>query len=125
MKELIDELTRQLGINATQAQSGAGILFKAAQEKLGAGEFQKMLGAVPGVADLVMQAPATGGGGLLGGLASAFGGNAALLAKVVSGFSNLGLSVDTAKRFVPIVLDYLRKYVGPETASRIEAALRT
>lgn len=125
MKELIDELTRQLGINAAQAQSGAGILFKAAQEKLGAGEFQQMLGAVPGVADLLTQAPSTGGGGLLGGLASAFGGNAALLAKVVSGFSNLGLSVDTAKRFVPIVLDHLRKHVGPETASRIEAALRT
>ncbi len=125
MKELIDELTRQLGINATQAQSGAGILFKAAQEKLGAGEFQKMLGAVPGVADLLKHAPSAGGGGLLGGLASAFGGNAALLAKVVTGFSTLGLPVDTAKKFVPIVLEYLRKHVGPDTASKIEAALRT
>jgi Protein of unknown function VcgC/VcgE (DUF2780) len=124
MKELIDELTRQLGINATQAQSGAGILFKAAQEKLGAGEFQKMLGAVPGVADLLKHAPSSGGG-LLGGLASAFGGNAALFAKVVTGFSALGLPVDTAKKFVPIVLEYLRKHVGPDTASKIEAALRT
>jgi len=124
MKELFDSLCGQLGIDATQAQSGAAILFKAAEDKLGSDEFQKLLGGVPGLSDLVKQAPAGGGGGLLGGLASALGGNAAILANVVSGFSKLGLSVDTAKKCVPIVIDFLRKHVSPDVVAKIEAALR-
>lgn len=126
MQELIDQLTKQLGINAGQAQSGAGILFNAAKEKLGGGEFQKLLGSVPGIGDLLKHAPAAGGGGgLLGGLASAIGGNAAMLANVVSGFSKIGLTPDMAKRFVPIVLDFLRKHVSPDVIAKIESALRS
>ena len=64
------------------------------------------------------------GGGLLGGLTSALGGNAAMLANVVSGFSKLGLSADTAKKFVPIILDFLRKHVAADVVTKIEAALR-
>jgi hypothetical protein len=124
VQELVDQLTRQLGINPAQAQSGAGILFKAARDKMGSGEFQKLLGGVPGVTDLVKLAPASGGSGLLGGLASALGGNAALLANVVSGFSKLGMSADVAKKFMPIVLDYLHKHAGAEVVAKVEAALR-
>ncbi len=123
MQELFDSLSRQLGIDATQAQSGAAILFKAAQDKLGSDEFQKLLGGVPGLNDLLQQAPASGGG-LLGGLASALGGNAAILANLVSGFSKVGLSIDTARKFVPIVIDFLRKHVSPDVVAKIEAALR-
>ncbi len=61
---------------------------------------------------------------MLGGLASALGGNAAILANLVSGFSKLGLSVDTARKFVPIVIDFLRKHVSPDVVAKIEAALR-
>lgn len=124
MQELVDQLTRELGINAAQAQSGAGILFKAARDKLGGAEFQKLLGGVPGVADLLKLAPTPDGGGLLGGLASALGGNAALLANVAAGFSKLGMSVDLAKKFVPVVLAYLRKHAGAEAVARVESALR-
>lgn len=124
MQELVDQLTRELGINAAQAQLGAGILFKAAREKLGGAEFQKLLGGVPGVPDLVKLAPAPGGGGLLGGLTSALGGNAALLATVAAGFSKLGMSTDLAKKFVPVVLAYVRKHAGAEVVAKVEAALR-
>ena len=125
MQELLDQLTRELGIKPAQAQSGAGILFKAARDKLGGAEFQKLLGGVPGVGDLVKLAPAAeGGGGLLGGLASALGGNAAMLANVVSGFSKLGMSADLAKKFVPIVLAYLRQHAGADVVAKVEAALR-
>src|SRR3982750_2642738 len=102
MNELIQMLTNDLGVNAQQAEGGAGVLFKAAQDKLGAGEFGKLLGAVPGIGDLMRKAPAAGGGGLgglLGGLAGAVGGNAALIANVVGGFGKLGLTTDHAKKF--------------------------
>ncbi len=127
MKELIDMLTGALGVNASQAEGGAAVLFKAAKEKLGDGEFGKLLGGVPGISDLLNKAPASGGGGLgglLGGLAGAMGGNAKLISTIVGGFGKLGLTTDDAKRFVPIVLDFLRKKVGPDVVSKLESTLR-
>ncbi|HEX6398021.1 MAG TPA: DUF2780 domain-containing protein [Steroidobacteraceae bacterium] len=126
MKELIDMLTGALGVNATQAEGGAAVLFKAARDKLGDGEFSKLLGGVPGLSDLVKKAPASGGGlgGLLGGLAGAVGGNAALISTVVGGFSKLGLGTDDAKRFVPVIMNFLHKKVGPAVVSKLEKTLR-
>jgi hypothetical protein len=127
MKELIDMLTKNLGVNAGQAEGGAGVLFKAAKDKLGGAEFDKLLGGVPGVSDLLKKAPAAGGGGLgglLGGLAGAVGGNAGLIATVVGGFGKLGLTTDHAKRFVPIILTFLRSKVGPDVVTRLEQTLK-
>jgi hypothetical protein len=127
MKELIDMLTGALGVKANQAEGGAAVLFKAAKDKLGDAEFSKLLGDVPGLPDLMKKAPASGGGGfggLLGGIAGAMGGNAALISTVVGGFGKLGLSTDDAKRFVPVVLDFLRKKVGPDVVSKLEKTLR-
>lgn len=123
MKDLVTELSRKLRINEVQAQGGAGILFKAAKERLGGKEFDRMLGAVPGIETLIQQAPKSGGG-LLGGLASLAGANAALLATIVSGFSKLNMTSDQAQKFVPVILDNLRAKVGPETVSKLEKTLR-
>jgi hypothetical protein len=123
MKDLITELSQKLMINEAQATGGVAVLFKAAKDKLGSAEFDRMLGSVPGVASLVQNAP-KGGGGLLGGLASLAGGNAALLATIVSGFSKLNMSSDQAQKFVPIMLDNLRAKLGNETVSKLEKTLR-
>lgn len=124
MKELIELLSQQLKIDERQAQGGAAILFKAAKDKLGGVEFSKMLSSVAGVEALVKKAPQSGGG-LLGGLAALAGGNTALIANIVSGFSKLNLSTDHAQKFVPIMLDFLRTKVGPDVVSRLEKTLRT
>jgi hypothetical protein len=128
MKELIDALTKKLGVNASQAEGGAAVLFKAAKDKLGGGEFDQLLGGIPGLGDLMKKAPAAGGGGLgglLGGLAGAVGGNAALISTIVNGFGKLGLGVDDAKRFAPVIMDFLRSKAGPDVAAKIEKALRS
>ena len=126
MKELIDMLTGALGVNAAQAEGGAAVLFKAAKGKLGDGEFSRLLGGVPGLPELLQKAPASGGGlgGLLGSLAGAVGGNAALIGTIVGGFGKLGLGVDDARRFAPVIMDFVRSKVGPEVASRLEKILR-
>jgi uncharacterized protein VcgC/VcgE DUF2780 len=127
MKELIDQLTKNLGVTGAQAEGGAAVLFKAAKDKLGAADFDKMLGGVAGLGDLMKKAPASGGGGLgglLGGLAGAMGGNAALISTIVGGFGKLGLTVDDAKRFAPVMMGFLRGKVGPDVAAKIEKALR-
>lgn len=126
MKELIDSLVKQLGVSGAQAEGGAAVLFKAAKDKLGAAEFDKLLGGVPGLGDLLSKAPATGGGlgGLLGGLAGAVGGNAKLISTIMGGFSKLGLTVEDAKRFAPVVMNFLRSKVGPDVAAKLEQTLR-
>jgi hypothetical protein len=127
MKELVDMLTRNLGIDGKQAEGGAAVLFNAAKEKLGSGEFGKLLGNVPGLSDLMHKAPAAGGGGLggmLGGLAGAMGGNVGLIANIVSGFGKLGLKADDAKKFVPVILDFLRTKVSPDVVTKLEQTLR-
>lgn len=123
MQELISRLSQQLKIDERQARGGAAILFKAARDKLGGAEFDKMLGSVSGMDALIKQAPQSGGG-LLGGLASLAGGNAALIATIVSGFSKLNLSTEDAQKFVPIVLDYLHGQVGPDAVGKLERTLR-
>jgi Protein of unknown function VcgC/VcgE (DUF2780) len=125
MKELVDMLTGTLGIDGSQAEGGAAVLFNAAKDKLGGAEFGKLLGGVPGLTDLMQKAPATGGlGGMLGGLAGAMGGNAALIAKVVGGFGKLGLKAEDARKFLPVILEFLRTKVGPDVVSKLEHTLR-
>lgn len=127
MKELIDNLSRNLGIDGAQAEGGAAVLFKAARDKLGGEEFGRLLGGVPGMSELLGKAPAPGGGGLgglLGGLAGAMGGNAGAVAAVLQGFGKLGLTADHARRFAPIILEFLRTQVGPDVVSKLEKTLR-
>ena len=126
MKELIDMLVKQLGVSDTQAEGGAAVLFKAAKDKLGAAEFDKLLGGLPGLGDLLTKAPGAGGGlgGLLGGLAGAVGGTAKLISTIMGGFSKLGLTVEDAKRFAPVVMNFLRSKVGPDVAAKLEQTLR-
>lgn len=126
MKELIDTLVSQLGVTPAQARGGSGAILRAAQEKLGAGEYAKLLGGIPGLDGLVREAPAAGGlGKLFGGLASAMGGgNAAILANVVSAFSQLGLSTDDAKKFLTVMEGVLRQRIGDEGVAKLEKAIR-
>jgi len=126
MKELVDMLTKNLGVNGAQAEGGAAVLFKAARDKLGGAEFDQLLGGLPGLGDLMKKAPASGGGlgGMLGGLASAVGGNAGLIATIVGGFGKLGLTTDHAKKFVPVIMQFLNTKVGPDVVSRLEKTLR-
>jgi hypothetical protein len=124
MQELISLLMQRLNVDGGQAAGGAGILFRAAKEKLGSSEFTSMLGSVPGLDSLVARAPQAKAGGLLGGIASFAGGNAAIVMGIVSGFSKLGLTSDHAQRFVPVILEYLRTQVGPDVVSKLEKTLR-
>ncbi len=125
MKELVEKLVTQLQVDEKQATGGAAVLFKAARDKLGADEFGKLLGKVAGIDALIGQAPIAGGmGKLFGGFASALGGNAALLASVVSGFGKLGLTAEHAQKFVPVILDHLRASIGKASVDKLEKTLR-
>jgi hypothetical protein len=126
MKELVELLTSRLNVNPAQASGGAAILFKAAQDKLGANQFRQLLGGVPGVDDLLRQVPNSGGASrLLGGLAGALGGgNAATIATIVTGFGKLGLTPEHAKQFAPVIMEFLHDKVGKDAVDTLERSLR-
>ncbi len=127
MMELVQQLVAGAGVSASQAEGGAGLLFGLVKEKLSAGEFARVADAVPGVDGLIDTAPETGGGlgGLLGGVASALGGQElGNIASLASGFSKLDLDAGMIGKFVPIVLDYLQSRGGGDLVSLVKSVLQ-
>ena len=126
--ELIQQITQRLNVNEEQAQGGAGLIFKMAQEKLGDGKFAQVASAVPGVSSLIGTAPQGGGGiaGAIGGLTGAMGasGNVANMASLAGGFSQLGLNPGMATKFVPIILSFVQNQGGDEVKNILAGVLK-
>jgi hypothetical protein len=120
--ELVDQLTKALGISDAQAQGGAGLLFKLAKDKLGTSEFSQLSAAVPEVDSLLNAAPSSGG--LLGGLGKMLGGSSGGLAGLTGGFSNLGMDTGMAAKFVPIILQFVQTKGGDPLKMLLEKALK-
>jgi hypothetical protein len=120
--ELIDQLSKNLGVSETQAQGGAGLLFKQAKEKLGGDDFSKVSAAVPGLDSLISAAPASGGG-MMGGITKMFGG-AGGIAGLAGGFSKLGLDSGMIGKFVPIILSFVQSKGGDGVKSILEKVLK-
>ncbi|MFT5240534.1 MAG: hypothetical protein ACI9OU_002767 [Candidatus Promineifilaceae bacterium] len=115
MDTLIAKLVSELGIGEDQAKGGAGLLFKIAKEKLSGTDFSSLAGALGNVDDLIKASPDSGGGGakLLGGLASAIGGDKmAVLAQLATGFSALNLDKSLIPKFATIVGDVVQEKSG-------------
>ena len=127
--ELVRVLVDSLGVSEDQAQGGAGLLFKLAQDKLGDGEFAQIADIVPGLDDMLAAAPGDGGGGLMGavgGLMSSLGGgagNLGALATLAGGFDKLGLDSGMIGRFVPVLLDFVRDRGGDGVADMLGKVL--
>lgn len=121
--DLVKLLSSQLGISEEQAKGGTGLLLKLAKDKLGSGDFQKVAGAIPGAENMISSAP-DAGGGLMGMIGSAIGGQAGDLAKLASGFDKLGLSPDMIQKFVPVILEFLKQGGGEEAANALQEAVK-
>jgi len=137
--ELVNLLTQQLGINSQQASGGLGLLMGAAQSKLG-GDFGQIAKVMPGVEQVIQQAPkpeaaagVAGGGvggvlgavsGLLGGKSGGALGSVGTLASLAGGFKQLGLGTDVVGKFLPVVLGYVQSKGGDASRSLLEGALK-
>jgi hypothetical protein len=125
--ELLQMLTSQLGVTDSQAQGGAGLLFKLAKENLSSDDFEKVASAVPEIDSLLSSAPESGGmSGLLGGLASSFGGSSQLgnLASLAGGFKKLDMDSGLVAQFIPIVLSYVQSQGGDAVRDLLAKALK-
>ena len=128
--ELIQQLTQGLQVDETQAKGGAGLIFKMAKEQLGDGEFAQVANAVPGIGNLIGEAPNGGKGiaGAIGGLAGAMGGGSggqlSNMAALAGGFSQLGLNPAMASKFIPIILSFTQSKGGDGVKNILAGVLK-
>jgi hypothetical protein len=128
MDDLIKELTGKLGVNRKQAQGGLVAILRAGQQTLSARDFAEFVREVPGADKLLSNAPppsmlsslAGGLGSLLGGRSSTTGRWAGLAAS----FAELGVDLDTAKKFGPIVMEHVRRHGGDDLLDKLKDALK-
>src|SRR4051794_3566989 len=122
MDDLVRRLTTQLGITADQARGGLVALLRTGQQNMGRQDFEQFAAKVPGANELLKSAaPASALSSLAGGLGSLLGGKtgAGRWAGLATTFTGLGIDLGTARRFGPIVLDYVREHGGEELVEKM------
>lgn len=126
LSDFIGMASKQLGISAGAAESGAGGLFAMLKDKVGAADFGKVAAAIPGVEDAMRKAP-TGGGGALGGLMAAagkvLGGSAGQAATVGAMLQKAGIGTDKAQGFAAMLFNFVRSKLSPELLTSIMGKL--
>ncbi len=137
MKELIDLVTSQLGVNSDQAEGGVGLMLNAAKSKLG-GEFSQITDAIPGLDGLISkgaslaseetEAPKAAGGlmGMISNLTGGKGklGQLAAMASLAGGFKKLGLDAGMVTKFAPVVMGFMKTKGGDTVKNLMEKALK-
>ena len=127
MNELIKRLTKELGVSKAQAQGGLVALLRAGQQNMARADFEQFVADVPGADELLKKAPPPSTlSSLAGGLGSLFGGRSSpgRWAGLAASFTELGVDIDTAKKFGPIVIDYVRHHGGENLVKQMRAALK-
>jgi hypothetical protein len=127
MDDLIRKLTKDLGVSKEQARGGVIALLRAGQQNLSPSDFKAFVADVPGADKLLEKAPPPSAlSSLAGGIGSLFGGKTAAgrWAGLAASFTELGVDLNTAKKFGPIVIEHVRQHGGEDLVDKIRVALR-
>jgi hypothetical protein len=106
-------LTKQLGVTDTQASGGVGSMLKLAQEKLAAGDFDKIAKAIPGSDKYLASAKQLLGGANVGDKSG-----------LQSAFSKLGMSPSMVDKFTPIVTQFVGGTGGEQAKNLLAGVLK-
>ena len=127
MDDLIRKLTKDLGVSKDQARGGVVALLRAGQQNLSPKDFKAFVADVPGADKLLKNAPPPSAlSSLAGGIGSLFGGKTAAgrWAGFAASFTELGVDLDTARKFGPIVIEHVRQHGGEDLVDKIKVALK-
>lgn len=127
MDDLIKRLTKELGVTKPQARGGLVALLRAGQQNMARKDFEQFVADIPGADKLLKTAPPPSTlSSLAGGLGSLLGGRSAAgrWAGLAASFTELGIDIDTAKKFGPVVIDYVRKHGGENLVEQMKVALK-
>lgn len=126
MDDLIRKLSKDLGVSKDQARGGLVALLREGQRNLSRRDFEQFVADIPGADKLLKAAPPPSTlSSLAGGFGSLFGGRSGVgrWAGLAASFSELGVDLDTAQKFGPIVIEYVRKHGGEHLVGKIKTAL--
>ena len=127
MNELIKRLTKELGVDKRQAEGGLVALLRAGQQNMARRDFDQFVADIPGADKLLRKAPPPSTlSSLAGGLGSLLGGRTGpgRWAGLAASFTELGVDLDTAKKFGPIVIDYVKHHGGEDIVDKMKVALK-
>jgi hypothetical protein len=127
MDDLIRKLIKDLGVSKDQARGGVVALLRAGEQNLSPNDFKAFVADVPGADKLLKNAPPPSAlSSLAGGIGSLFGGRTAAgrWAGLAASFTELGVDLNTAKKFGPIIIEHVRQHGGEDLVDKIKVALR-
>ena len=127
MDTLIKKLTKDLGVSKEQARGGLVALLRTGQQNLSRADFAEFLTDMPGAEKLLKSAPPPSAlSSLAGGLGSLLGGrsSAGRWAGLAATFTELGVDLDTARKFGPIVIDFMKEHGGENLVDKVRTALK-
>lgn len=129
MDELIQLITKQLGIDSSIANAGVSKTMAMLKENAGDDLFGKIAGAIPGASEAAQSGADTasgavaGGGGMLGKLAgmasAALGGKAGGGLEMASALASTGIDSEKLGPFVKMVFEFLKEKLGDEMVDEI------
>ncbi len=126
MNQLTKRLMRELKLTQHQAQGGLVALLRAAKQNMARADFDEFVMDIPGADKLLKDAPPPSPlSSLAGGLGSLLGGKKSpgRWAGLAASFAELGIPIGTAKKFGPIVIDYVEHHGGEDLVDKIKDAL--
>lgn len=127
MDDLIRKLTKDLGVSKDQARGGLVALLRAGQQNLSRKDFDQFVADIPGADKLLKNAPPPSAlSSLAGGLGSLLGGRSGpgRWAGLAASFTEIGVDLETAKKFGPIVIEYVRQHGGEDLVEKMRVALK-
>lgn len=127
MDDLVKRLTKDLGVTKAQAKGGLIALLRAGQQNMQRADFEQFVADIPGAGRLLKNAPPPSTlSSLAGGLGSLFGGRSSpgRWAGLAASFTELGIDLATAKKFGPIVIDFVKEHGGENLVKKLRSALQ-
>ena len=127
MDSLIKRLMKETGVDRRQAQGGLVALLRAGQQNMARADFEQFVADIPGADKLLRSAPPPSTlSSIAGGLGSLLGGRSSpgRWAGLAASFAELGVDIPTAKKFGPIVIDYVAHHGGEDLVDKMKAALK-
>ncbi|TWT78059.1 hypothetical protein Pla123a_08480 [Posidoniimonas polymericola] len=123
MNELIQQISKQLGIDESTAAAATGKAMSMLREHVGDDLFGKINAAVPDASQMADQASAKPAGGLMGSLASmassALGGDAGSGLELSAALASTGLPIEKLGPFVTTLIGYLKQYLGDDVIEQV------